>query len=120
MEYLDTAMKIAHRFLMSLPEDHVPYWDFNSDEEDKYARDSSAACIAASGMLELAQVAEESGDRKFFQYAAKEILGIGMGKKSHIRTKNAYRKNTKIVIAFIEKMGKIADKLTFFSLKTLY
>lgn len=34
--------------------------------------------------------------------------------------KNAYKKNTKIVIAYIRKLEKIDNKTAFFSLKTLY
>ena len=73
--FLETAEKITERFYSRLPEDKVPYWDFCSDEADRYARDSSAACVAASGMLELARLEEkqEIGDR--YESYAKDILG---------------------------------------------
>ncbi len=51
---IDVAKKMAHYFLNRLPEDYVCYWDlvFTSGREE---RDSSAAAIAASGLLELAR-----------------------------------------------------------------
>lgn len=73
-EYLDTAKGIATWFYQHLPEDKVPFWDFCSDEKDQYARDSSAACVAASGMLEIAMLVEEKGEREQFSGWAKEIL----------------------------------------------
>lgn len=73
-EYLDTACRIAERFFENLPEDKVPYWDFCSDEEDKYARDSSAACIAASGLLEISQLVQSHEQKEYYRACAEEIL----------------------------------------------
>ncbi|MBO9609503.1 MAG: glycoside hydrolase family 88 protein [Paenibacillaceae bacterium] len=50
--YLETSRRLANYFIANLPNDHVPYWDFAVAEEGAY-RDSSAAAIAACGMLEL-------------------------------------------------------------------
>lgn len=55
MRYLHAAKRVAHFFCASLPEDHVPYWDFRLDTTAGEPRDSSAAAIAASGMLEIAE-----------------------------------------------------------------
>lgn len=53
--YLEAAKRVAHYFIAALPEDRVPYWDFRLDSLDGEPRDSSAAAIAASGLLEIAE-----------------------------------------------------------------
>jgi unsaturated chondroitin disaccharide hydrolase len=52
--YLTTAQKLADSFLGALPPSLVPPWDFRAPDADTAPRDSSAAAIAASGLLELA------------------------------------------------------------------
>lgn len=59
--FLDAAERAARFFLSHLPEDQVPYWDFRLPVTDGAPRDSSAAAIAASGLLDLAAVT--AGDR---------------------------------------------------------
>jgi hypothetical protein len=49
--FLATAQSLANYFLTNLPPDFVPYWDFSKCCTDP--RDTSAAAIAASGLLEL-------------------------------------------------------------------
>jgi unsaturated chondroitin disaccharide hydrolase len=51
--FLATARETADYYLARLPEDFVPRWDFDAPEDDDQ-RDSSAAAIAAAGLLELA------------------------------------------------------------------
>lgn len=74
-EYLHTAKKMANHFFEHLPEDKIPYWDFLSDEKDQYAKDSSAACIAASGMLEIASCTPKEQEKEQYTLYGKEILG---------------------------------------------
>ncbi len=52
-DFLATSMKLADKFMARLPEDGVPYWDFDSPEIPNAAKDASASAVAASGMLEL-------------------------------------------------------------------
>lgn len=54
--FLNTAKRIAHYFISALPEDQVPYWDFRLADDERMFKDSSAASIAASGLLELAAI----------------------------------------------------------------
>ncbi|KAK4505489.1 hypothetical protein PRZ48_003452 [Zasmidium cellare] len=50
--YLQTSIKAANWFLDHLPRDGVPFWDFDAPFLPNVTpRDSSAATIAASGML---------------------------------------------------------------------
>ncbi len=53
--FLQQAKKIA-TFIFNhpnLPEDFIPYWDYNAPNIPNEPRDASAAVIAASGLLEL-------------------------------------------------------------------
>ena len=56
--YLEQARKIA-RFLLdhpNLPEDKVPYWDFNAPDIPDALRDASAGAIMASALIQLSQL----------------------------------------------------------------
>lgn len=52
--YLDFAQKVTDVYLQRLPEDYVPYWDFDAPGIPDAPRDASAAAIVASALLELA------------------------------------------------------------------
>jgi len=71
--FLTEAKRIAHYFVAALPEDHVPYWDFRLESLEGMSRDSSAAAIAASGLLEIAD-AVPAGEKRMYQGAAERIL----------------------------------------------
>ena len=73
--YLSFAQKLAD-FAMNhpnMPADGVPYWDYGAPGEE---RDSSAASIMASGLLELQRYvsAEKGGDYRAF--AARQLLSL--------------------------------------------
>jgi unsaturated chondroitin disaccharide hydrolase len=68
--FLDTARKVSDWFRAHLPPDHVPYWDFDAPDLPNDVRDSSAAAIAACGLLDLA----ESAQVPSYRDAALEIL----------------------------------------------
>jgi unsaturated chondroitin disaccharide hydrolase len=53
---LAAARRARHYFVAHLPKDGVPYWDFQAPGRPDAPRDSSAAAIAASGLLELARI----------------------------------------------------------------
>ncbi|WP_454296484.1 glycoside hydrolase family 88 protein [Salana multivorans] len=58
--FLDAAVRCADYFLDHLPADRVAYWDLVFSDGDDQPRDSSAAAIAACGLLELAGELERS------------------------------------------------------------
>jgi unsaturated chondroitin disaccharide hydrolase len=51
--FLDTARRTAAWFVGHLPPDHVPYWDFDVPDKATAPRDTSAAAVVASALLEL-------------------------------------------------------------------
>jgi unsaturated chondroitin disaccharide hydrolase len=58
-QFLDTADRCAAYFLARLPAARVPYWDFDVPEGPDRLWDSSAAAIAASGLLQLAEIGQD-------------------------------------------------------------
>lgn len=73
IRFLNVAKRTAHYFIASLPEDLVPYWDFRLESLEGQPRDSSAAAIAASGLLEIADVVPV-GEKQLYAGAAERIL----------------------------------------------
>jgi unsaturated chondroitin disaccharide hydrolase len=61
-EFLAVAERNADYWLTHLPKDHVPYWDFQADLTTSLPwgpqKDSSAAAIAASALLDLERQTE--------------------------------------------------------------
>lgn len=53
IRYLDFVQKITDVYLEKLPEDYVPYWDFDDPSIPDAPRDASAAAVVASALLEL-------------------------------------------------------------------
>ncbi len=62
-KYLDFACKIADVYLSKLPEDLIPYWDFNDPAIPDAPRDASAAAVVASALIELSGYVEGEKDR---------------------------------------------------------
>lgn len=60
--FLEKAKAIAQFFFThpNLPEDKIPYWDFDAPNIPDEPRDVSAAAVAASGLLELLEYDEEN------------------------------------------------------------
>ncbi|MEL7162525.1 MAG: glycoside hydrolase family 88 protein [Bacteroidota bacterium] len=56
--YLEQAKKIADFLLAhpNLPEDKIPYWDFNDPDIPNVPRDASAGAIIASALVELGEI----------------------------------------------------------------
>lgn len=73
LRYLQAAKRVAHFFIASLPDDRVPYWDFRLESFEGEPRDSSAAAIAASGLLEIAEFVP-AAEKHIYAEAAKSIL----------------------------------------------
>jgi unsaturated chondroitin disaccharide hydrolase len=81
-KYLEQAIGIAD-FIFdhpNLPEDLIPYWDFDITEEEQKHRDVSAATINASALLELAKYTDETRSADFVN-KAERILKILVSEK---------------------------------------
>lgn len=73
-DFLHQAQSAADIFLERLPEDGVPYWDFDAPDIPEEPKDASAAAIAASALLELAQLVDGQADQLKYRNAAVELL----------------------------------------------
>jgi unsaturated chondroitin disaccharide hydrolase len=71
---LRAAQRAADYFIDQLPRDNVPFWDLSLPSTDDEPRDSSAAAIAASGLLDLAMCAPDVAARDRYHEAAEAIL----------------------------------------------
>lgn len=71
--FLDHARKSAKIYLDRLPDDYVPYWDFDAPNAADCPRDASAAAITASALLELAGYVE-ADDAAYYTDAATRML----------------------------------------------
>ncbi|GAB6931053.1 glycoside hydrolase family 88 protein [Paenibacillus sp. JCM 10914] len=76
-KYLDAAKKVAHFFIASLEEDHVPLWDFRArTAQDQPPRDTSAAACAASGLLEIATLVPKEEHDTYYNHAIRMIESL--------------------------------------------
>jgi unsaturated chondroitin disaccharide hydrolase len=73
-EFLITARDLATYSLKNLPADFVPYWDYKSPAIPNDVRDSSAASILASGLLNLAALETDSINAAKWKESAEGIL----------------------------------------------
>ena len=78
-EYLDAAKRVAHYFIANIPEDGLIPIDFRAPEIPRL-EDSSAAAIAACGLLEIAQAVGEK-ERSLYLNAALKLLRSLTGKR---------------------------------------
>ena len=74
VHFLETAEKLADYFIANLPDDYIPYWDFSRTDMEGEERDSSAAAIAASALIELATLVEDEVKAKAYHETAVKIL----------------------------------------------
>lgn len=77
-EYLAQASKIAS-FMMNhprLPADKVPYWDFDDPAIPHAPRDSSAAAIMASALLELSGFVEPPLAQRYLALAEQQLRSL--------------------------------------------
>ena len=65
--FLNTAIKLSDKFLDRLPEDGIPFWDFDDPKIPNAPKDASAAAVAACGLMELSGlVQDEKLKSKYF------------------------------------------------------
>ncbi|MDO7171566.1 glycoside hydrolase family 88 protein [Mariniflexile sp. AS56] len=74
--FLDTSIKLADHFLNRLPEDGIPFWDFDDPRIPNAPKDASAAAIAACGMFEIANIISDEKLKAKYNNAAKKFVEI--------------------------------------------
>ena len=77
--FLDKAIGAANYFLSHLPSDTdlIPYWDFDAPINSTIPyqpRDTSAAALVASGLIELSQYVTDSSLKDRFLNSSKAII----------------------------------------------
>ena len=73
-DFLETSQKMADKFLERLPEDGIPYWDFDDPKIPEAPKDASAAGVAACGMLELSALIKDKTVSEKYKNAAVRLL----------------------------------------------
>jgi unsaturated chondroitin disaccharide hydrolase len=61
-------------YLSRLPEDAIPYWDFNAPDIPAAPKDASAACVVASALLELSTFVPDKEKAKGYRDKAEQML----------------------------------------------
>jgi hypothetical protein len=72
--FLTTARELANYFIAHLPLDGVPYWDFTAPVTEASPRDTSAAMVAACGMLLLYKALKGTPDGEFYLFEAIKLV----------------------------------------------
>jgi hypothetical protein len=65
---------VSDYYVAHLPSDHVPYWDFSVTGQQGEPRDTSAAAVAASGLLELSELDPDPARSATYREAAVDTL----------------------------------------------
>jgi Bacterial Ig domain/Bacterial cadherin-like domain/Glycosyl Hydrolase Family 88 len=74
LPFLDAAKRTANYYLTNVPSDFVPYWDFDAPDIPNAPRDSSAAAITLSALVQLSQLATNMQDSATLWAGAHNIL----------------------------------------------
>jgi hypothetical protein len=56
-----------------MPEDGIPYWDFDAPEIPNEPRDASAAALMASALIDLSQFVDKDLSAKYIAFTEKQI-----------------------------------------------
>ncbi|WP_224369014.1 glycoside hydrolase family 88 protein [Hyalangium versicolor] len=70
---LQTAQKVTDYYLSRLPADGIPFWDFDAPTAQQ-RKDSSAAAVVASALLELSELVTAAADKARYRDAALKML----------------------------------------------
>ncbi len=73
--FLETSRRLADAFLERLPPDGVPFWDLDLPDDAHEPKDSSAAAIAASGLLKLASAVRDTAEARRYRAASRSLVG---------------------------------------------
>lgn len=74
IKYLSTAEALLASFLSRLPDDYIPYWDFNDPKIPNAPKDVSAAAIVSSALFELSEHKNTIYDKRYYREFGERIL----------------------------------------------
>ena len=72
--FLRFAEKLANLYLARLPEDYIPYWDFDAVNIKDCPKDASAAAITSSALIELSKLEDDETVAQKYRQAAIRML----------------------------------------------
>jgi len=75
VKYLKAAKKIAAFIKANLPEDFVPYWDYDDPAKPNAYRDASAATVTASALYMLSSLTDQ-GNEEYAALAEKILASL--------------------------------------------
>lgn len=77
-EYLEQSVNIADFIVKhpNLPEDKIPYWDFNAPDIPNALRDASAGAIIASALIELSLYTKPERSQTYLSVAEQQIKAL--------------------------------------------
>lgn len=78
--FLDFACKVTDTYLKRLPDDYVPFWDFDAPGIPHAPRDASAACVVASALLELQEYCPDDQAKQYKEAAIRMLASLGSEK----------------------------------------
>lgn len=78
--YLNFVQKVADAYLERLPEDKIPYWDFDAPDIPNAPRDASAAAVTTSALLELSSFLPDETGTKYKQAAIEMLTSLSSEK----------------------------------------
>ena len=90
LRYLDFVQKITDVYLKSLPEDYVPYWDFDDPSIPDAPRDASAAAVVASALLELSTYLPKEKGNEYKDAAVKMLVSLSSDKYQSGQSKPSF------------------------------
>ena len=85
--FLNNAKMIADYYVENSPDNGIPLWDLNLPAGEPKVYDTSAAALAATGMLKLADLVTTEADKIRYRTAAETIITELV--TNHVRTSNS-------------------------------
>jgi len=87
-KFLDFAEKVTQVYLDRLPDDRVPYWDFDDPAIPQAPKDASAAAVTASALIELAHLENDRSKANYYHKEAVAMLASLSSAQYQSRTAN--------------------------------
>lgn len=73
-KFLDFAQKITDVYLKRLPEDRIPFWDFDAPNIPNEPKDASAAAVVSSALLELSGYVKNEEKANYYRSQAELMI----------------------------------------------